>query len=422
MEGVCSAEFAVDERLAGWYRGDCSRSRLLTEIGWRQDQLLLGMRRRNLITELGSSIGSRVAGSAESVRAAQVIAAAMGAMGLEVRFQEFEFLGYAPAEPTLEVDGARWEAAPSLYSRAATIEGEVQFVGVLDDGVGEMSVFLIQPREGNEVARLFAAPFDAGAVPLGSVFGPTLTGVSAVISTADGRRLRALGGVHAKLETAGSVVEGQRERNVLGYLPGDLAEYVVVSSHFDSVWHGPGVLDNATGVEGMLRVVERLAGSPAPRGLLACAFACEEIGLLGSRFFVTEEKLRGDLKNIVGVVNLDAIAHGTFLEISVDPAALEERVLGLVDGLGLSGRYPIVVRAPQPDADDYYFAQEGIPTASFVHFPYPEYHSRSETLDLVDEQRVMDTVDIATRTVESLLNSPIPWAAPNPIRRRTVLT
>jgi aminopeptidase YwaD len=379
-----------------------------------------GMRRSSLITELGSAIGPRIAGSAESARAAQAVAAAMNATGLDVRFQEFEFLGYAPAEPTLEIDGTRWEAGPSLYSRAATIEGEVQFVGVIDDGVGETSVFLIEARDGNEVARLFAAPFDAGAVPLGSVFGPTLTGISAVISTADGRRLRAMRGAHAKLETAGSLVEGQRERNVLGYLPGDSSEYVVVSSHFDSVWRGPGVLDNATGVEGMLRVVERLAGSPRARGLLACAFGCEEIGLLGSRFFVTDGKLRGDLANIVGVVNLDAIAHGRFLEISVHPLALEKRVLSLGDDLGLSDRYPLVVRTPQPDADDYYFAQEGIPSVSFVHFPYPEYHSLAETLDLVDEQRLMDTVELAARTVDSLLDSPIPWAAPNPIRRRTV--
>jgi Iap family predicted aminopeptidase len=395
------------------------RSSHLTDIGWPLSHPPR-VPRSDLIIELGSVIGSRIAGSEESARAAVAVAVAMEAAGLEVRLQEFEFVGYAPAEPILEIDGERWAAAPSLYARAATVEGEVELVGVVDDGVGETSVFLIRPRSGDEVARLFAAPFDAGAVPLGSVFGPTLTGVAAVISTADGRRLRGMRGARARLETAGSLVEGQRERNVLGYLPGTSPDYVVVSSHFDSVWRGPGVLDNATGVEGMLQVIERLAAERRPRGVLACAFACEEIGLLGSRYFVTDAKVRGELDEIVGVVNLDAVAHGDYLEISVDPRSLEDRVLQLAGDLGLEDRYPFAIRSPQPDADDYYFAVEGVPTASFVHFPYPEYHSQDESLDLVDRDRLADTVELATRTVESLLASPIPWTLPNPIRRRTV--
>lgn len=361
-----------------------------------------------------------MAGSEASLRSAHVIADAMTATGLEVRFQAFEFVGYAPTEPRLEINGDDWRAAPSLYSRAASIEGDVRFQGVIDDGMGETLVFIIQSPDATDVARLFAAPYGASAVPLGSVLGPTLTGVAAVISAVDGRRLREMGGGYAKLVTGGTVVEGQRERNVLGYLPGDSAEYVVVSSHFDSVWRGPGVLDNATGVEGMMRVVERLVGERRERGVLACAFSCEEIGLLGSRYFVTDVKLRGELGQIVGAVNLDAIAHGASLELSVQPEALEQRVLGLADNLGVSSRYPFVIRTPQPDADDYHFAQEGIPTASFVHFPYPEYHSAGESLELVDQARLNDTVDLATATAESLLTTPIFWSSPSPIRRRMV--
>jgi hypothetical protein len=376
--------------------------------------------RPDLISELAIAIGPRMAGSDASARAAQVVADAMTVAGLEVRFQEFEFVGYEPDEPTLEVDGVRWQAAPSLYARAAAVEGEARLQGTIDDGTGETLAFVIESSEGAELARLFAAPYGAGAVPLGSVYGPTLAGVSAVISGEDGHRLRDMGGGHVRLETRGSFVPGQRERNVVGYLAGDSDDYVAVTSHFDSVWHGPGLLDNATGVEGMLRVVEALGDSRRERGVLACAFSCEEIGLLGSRYFVTDAKVRGELEHIIGVVNLDAIAHGDALEISVQPAELEERVLTIADDLGVSSRYPFAIRTPQADADDFYFAQEGIPSASFVHFPYPEYHSTRETLDLVDDDRLTDTVALATGTVEYLLESPIPWSPPTPVRRRTV--
>jgi Peptidase family M28 len=378
------------------------------------------MSRPDMIELLGSGIGSRMAGSPESARAADAVQAAMDAVGLDVRLQEFEFVGYAPGEPALEINGSSWDAGPCLYARAAVAEGPVRFIGVFDDGVADFPVFTIEDQDTGELARLFAAPFDAGAVPLGSVFGPTLTGVAAVISSADGRRLREMDCPHARLETRGVLVEGLRERNVLGYLPGETPEWVVVSSHFDSVWRGSGVLDNATGVEGMLRVVERLSGSSRQRGVLACAFACEEIGLLGSRFFVTDQKIRGELDRIVGVVNLDAIAHGDFLEVSVAPQDLEERVLACAHQFGLTGRYPVVVRAPLPDADDYYFAQEGIPTVSFVHFPYREYHSTAELPALVDRRRLEDTVELAAHVARTQLELPVPRTPPQPIRQRLV--
>jgi hypothetical protein len=378
------------------------------------------MPRPDLIELLGSEIGPRMAGSPESASASQAVALAMEAIGLAVNFQEFEFVGYQPGEPKLSVNGAPWLAAPSLYARAAVVEGRVRCLGTFDDEVAAFPVFAIEGPEDAEVGRLYAAPFGASAVPLGSVFGPTLAGVGAVISSEDGARLREMEGARVRLETAGSIVEGLLERNVLGLLPGHSPEYLVVSSHFDSVWRGPGVLDNATGVEGMLRVVEQLADSARPRGVLACAFACEEVGLLGSRFFVTDRKIRGELDRVVGVVNLDAIAHGDALEISAGPDELERRVLEIASELGLTNRYPITVRAPLPDADDYHFAQEGVPTASFVHFPYREYHSAAETPDLVDSRRLEDTVELALQVARSQLETPVPPCRPQNVRQRLV--
>ena len=44
-------------------------------------------------------------------------------------------------------------------------------------------------------------------------------------------------------------------------IPGASDERVVVGAHFDSVWRGPGAIDNATGVEGLWRVAERFGGT-----------------------------------------------------------------------------------------------------------------------------------------------------------------
>ncbi|HLK44155.1 MAG TPA: M28 family peptidase, partial [Thermoleophilia bacterium] len=273
---------------------------------------------RPSLVDILSDIGPRTAGSPQARRASRRIADAMAALGMEVEFQEFEFLGYEPGEPSLTVGGERWTAAPCLYARAAEVEGTLRALGRFTDVAAEVPVFAIVDGD-TEVGRLYAAPFDAGAVPLGNVLGPTMAGVSAIVSSADGRRLAALEGAEVALTTRGRLVEGARDRNVLGYLPGQKDEWVVVSSHFDSVWRGPGVLDNATGVEGMVRVIERLPAERRSRGVIACAFAAEEIGLLGSRYFAADANLSGRISSIVGAVNLDAIAHGEHFEVSVAP-------------------------------------------------------------------------------------------------------
>ena len=53
------------------------------------------------------------------------------------------------------------------------------------------------------------------------------------------------------------------------------------------------------------------------------------------------------------------------------------------------------------------FAEEGIPAATIVHFPYPEYHTTRERLELVDEQRLADAVELAAALVASQLERPI---------------
>ena len=64
-------------------------------------------------------------------------------------------------------------------------------------------------------------------------------------------------------------------------IPGAGDEHVIVSAHFDSVWRGPGAIDNASGVEGVRRIGEALAGRELERGVRLVAFAAEEIKLTG---------------------------------------------------------------------------------------------------------------------------------------------
>ena len=111
--------------------------------------------------------------------------------------------------------------------------------------------------------------------------------------------------------------------NVLAMLPGrDKAlahEMVVVSAHYDHLGHdedadGDGIYnganDNASGVAAVMAVAKALTAAPTPprRSVVFMTFCGEELGLLGSKYYV-EHPLR-PLEDTVAVVNLEMLGRG----------------------------------------------------------------------------------------------------------------
>src|SRR6266404_703875 len=111
--------------------------------------------------------------------------------------------------------------------------------------------------------------------------------------------------------------------NVAGYLPGETDEYVIIGAHFDHLGLGeqfsmapslagttvhPGADDNASGTAGVIELARWFAGRPKDkRGILFVAFAGEELGLLGSSFYVSHPAL--PLAKAVAMINLDMIGR-----------------------------------------------------------------------------------------------------------------
>ena len=365
----------------------------------------------SLIETLGVEIGVRQAGTAAAREAAEAVADAFRAAGLEPRFHEFGLLGYEADEPELEIDGERWEAGPCMYANPTDgfVEGRVRRLGSHSIGgfFPEADVFAVEDADGRELARLLMSPFGGPAIPFLTNARQIAVGPALFISGADSERLRTMEGVHARVRVGGRFVPGCVERNVVAELRGQSEEAILVSAHYDSVWRGPGVIDNATGVEGIRRIAEDLAGHGHMRSLVFVAFAAEEIGLIGSRQFIFDAEVTGELERIRACVNLDCIAHGDRFELMASPKALRDRLSGFADELGLGDRYELNVGPAGPGVDSFPFHEKGIPAASLSHFGYPEYHLPSERLELVDNQQMADSVELATLLIDSLLEQPV---------------
>jgi Peptidase family M28 len=349
----------------------------------------------NLLESL-AAIGPRQCGTEPAARAADAVADAFRALGLEPRFEEFRLLGYDAEEPELWVDGERWPVGPCMYAHPGECEGEVR---ALSDGVWAVG-------EGRLVRSIFGkgpVPFFGGSANAGYVAQPP----TAYLSRADAARIRE--GRHARLVVRGEFVPGRVDRNVVAELAGASDEVVIVGAHYDSVWRGPGVIDNASGVEGVRRVAERLAGGSHPRSLRFVAFGAEEIGLVGSRRHMAGIRERGETDRVAGMVNLDCIGRGEKLELLCAPEALLERARATTERLGLLERYEVVTElGAEAGTDHLPFAQAGIPALSILHFPYEEYHLPEERLELVDETLMSDAVELAVAMVESQLADPVP--------------
>jgi hypothetical protein len=134
---------------------------------------------------------------------------------------------------------------------------------------------------------------------------------------------------------------------------------LVLIAHHDAVPGSPGANDNAAAVAILLSLLERLAGRVPPGVRVRLLFtACEELGYLGAREYVSDVGVDG----IAGVISLELCGIGDTLAIW-DAGRAEpflDRVTGALDSLGLrrDERYHVVGRIPVFGSDHRAFAAQ----------------------------------------------------------------
>ena len=98
-------------------------------------------------------------------------------------------------------------------------------------------------------------------------------------------------------------------RNVIAQTrKGESGSVVMIGAHLDSVEDGPGIVDNGSGVAGLLEIASRLGAEPSVRNMVRFAFfGHEEAGAEGSKAY-----LRGlsddDREKIKLYLNVDMVA------------------------------------------------------------------------------------------------------------------
>ena len=212
--------------------------------------------------------------------------------------------------------------------------------------------------------------------------------------------------------------------NVAAFLPGETPEYVILGAHYDHLGLGeqhslapslagtvhPGADDNASGTAGVVELARWFARQPKQkRGILFLNFAGEEMGLLGSAWYVAHPEL--PLENAAAMINLDMIGRMRNSKIYIGGSDTGAGIRAMLDGI--APRYSMNVDYSDStgygSSDHTSFTTRGVPVLFFFSGLHSDYHKPSDTWDKIDapgSAKVLALVSEVAATLRSEAERP----------------
>ncbi len=205
--------------------------------------------------------------------------------------------------------------------------------------------------------------------------------------------------------------------NVVAYLPGSTNEYVVIGAHYDHLGMGdehslapsqmgtihPGADDNASGTAGVVELARWFSKQPKPkRGILFMNFAGEELGLLGSEYYVNHPIL--PLADAVAMINMDMIGRIRDGKIYLAGSGTGSSFPNLLDDVKAPAPLQIDLneKAGYGASDHTSFTTKGVPVLFFFSGLHADYHKPSDTADKIDAADAAKLLDYVANLTERL--------------------
>jgi len=219
-------------------------------------------------------------------------------------------------------------------------------------------------------------------------------------------------------------VDVQREvktvHNVGAYLPGNTPEYVIIGAHYDHLGLGeqfslapslagtvhPGADDNASGTAGVLELAHWFSREPKhQRGILFLTFAGEELGLLGSSYYVNHPVL--PLSNAVAMINMDMIGRIRDRKIYIGGVGSGTGFMDLLKQLAPKHDFDadLTERGGYGSSDHTSFTTKQVPVLFFFSGLHADYHKPSDTWDKIDAPDAVRLLDLVADVTDHLTDA-----------------
>jgi hypothetical protein len=205
--------------------------------------------------------------------------------------------------------------------------------------------------------------------------------------------------------------------NVLAYLPGKTGEYIVIGAHYDHLGRGgssslapsqigqvhPGADDNASGVAGVLELARIFSAQRGQlrRGILFANFAGEELGILGSGYWVKHPTL--PLDQAVAMLNMDMIGRIKDGKVYIGGVGTGSNLRSVVEGA--VGHHTLTVdysASGYAASDHTSFVTQRVPVLFFFSGLHSDYHKPSDTWEKIDAASAARLLDLVAEIASTL--------------------
>ena len=217
--------------------------------------------------------------------------------------------------------------------------------------------------------------------------------------------------------------------NIIGYLPGNdpalRDQVLILGAHMDHLGYGgrgsgslapdtiaihPGADDNGSGTSGLMEIMQWMGSrkETLKRSVLFIFFSGEELGLLGSAFYVTHPEI--PLDRSVAMINMDMVGRLVDKNLTVYGTGTSPAWTPLLDRLD---RDSIFALKTVPDgygpSDQSEFYGKNMPVLFFFTGIHSDYHRPSDTWDKINfegEEKVVRFVANVAEAVDIMPSAP----------------
>ncbi|MEX2477172.1 MAG: M28 family peptidase [Gracilimonas sp.] len=216
-------------------------------------------------------------------------------------------------------------------------------------------------------------------------------------------------------EDSDSTADKRLSKNVAALLPGtgDSDELIIIGAHYDHLGMGEfgslsssdstihnGADDNASGTAGLLELAEYFAANRPETDVLFLAFSGEEMGLLGSQYYVDNPTV--DLDNALAMINMDMIGRMSDERAMIFGVATTDVWESILTEANSDSLNLDLVADGTGASDHTSFYYKDIPVLHYFTDTHADYHRPSDDTEWINFEGQARLLHHVARVVERL--------------------